>query len=88
MEHRDVNINNTVEVSGMGCIIVAVVVFCSLGVCFLDWIVKNSELSTTEIKKQTEIMRQRLDVAKKQYTLDSLRYYDINKQLLNNNKQK
>ena len=25
MEHRDVNINNTVEVSGMGCIIVAVV---------------------------------------------------------------
>ncbi len=88
MEHRDVNINNTVEVSGMGCIIVVVAFFGFLGVCCLDQIAKNSELSTTEIKKQTEIMHQRLDVAKKQYKLDSLRYYDINKQLLNNDKQK
>lgn len=88
MEHRDVNINNTVEVSRMGCIIVVMAIFGFVGVACLSQMAKDSELSTTEIKKQTEIMRQRLDVAKKQYKLDSLRYYDINKQLLNNNKQK
>lgn len=55
-----------------------------LGLMLLTVIAMNTCVSNTLTEQNTEINKQRLDVARKQYTLDSLRFEQIKIQQMNN----
>ena len=55
-----------------------------IGLMLLTVIAMNTCVSNTLAEQNTEINKQRLDVARKQYTLDSLRFEQIKIQQMNN----